>query len=119
MSWPAGESGWNMRSSLARAAWTTSWVIRTLEVFVKHARMTRCSCSLLPGQEAHDVAAVQLDKNLDTLRLDILLDTCSIEVFAQDGAAVLTSLAFPKEGSQGIQFAGEYTVKTLSFHTLK
>ena len=73
----------------------------------------------LPGQEAHDVAAVQLEKGLSSLRLDILLDTCSIEVFAQDGAAALTSLAFPKEGSADIRFAGEYSVKDLKFHTLK
>ena len=71
-----------------------------------------------PGGEAHDVARVQLTKGLSTLQLELLVDTCSIEVFALGGAAALTSLCFPSEKAQGIRFAGDYTIEELTLHTL-
>lgn len=71
-----------------------------------------------PGGEAHDVARVQLDKGLKQLDLEILLDTCSIEVFAQGGLAALTSLCFPREGAEGIAFEGEFTIRSLRLHKI-
>lgn len=69
--------------------------------------------------EAHDLAAVQLPERLDRLDLDILVDTCSIEVFALDGRAALTSLAYPEKRENGVRFEGEFSAKDISFHVLK
>lgn len=73
----------------------------------------------LPDAEAHDLAAVQLPAMLDSLDLDILADTCSIEVFAHGGRAVLTSLCYPERGENGVSFEGEFEARDISFHTLK
>lgn len=69
--------------------------------------------------EAHDLAAVQLPAMLDSLDLDILADTCSIEVFAHGGRAVLTSLCYPEQRENGVSFEGEFEAREISFHTLK
>jgi beta-fructofuranosidase len=72
----------------------------------------------LPTQEAHDIAAVQLNKNSDELFLDILLDTCSIEVFANHGEAALTSLAYCEEDADGISFFGDFYIDKLTAYQL-
>nr|WP_261792404.1 glycoside hydrolase family 32 protein [Arthrobacter sp. PM3] len=41
------------------------------------------------------------------LRLRVFLDACSVEVFAQDGRAVLTDLVFPAESSTGLALFAE------------
>ncbi|SDO97142.1 fructan beta-fructosidase [Arthrobacter sp. ok909] len=41
------------------------------------------------------------------LRLQVYLDACSVEVFAQDGLAVLTDLVFPAESSTGMALFAE------------
>jgi len=40
------------------------------------------------------------------LRLRILLDRCSVEVFADDGRVVLTDLIFPEPGDRGLSVYG-------------
>lgn len=42
----------------------------------------------------------------DRLKLRVLLDSASLEVFAADGTATITSLLFPESGSRGLRFAG-------------
>jgi fructan beta-fructosidase len=39
-----------------------------------------------------------------SIRIDIVVDKNSIEVFAEDGETVLTSLIYPSESSQGLSF---------------
>lgn len=41
------------------------------------------------------------------LRLHVLLDRCSVEVFADDGATVLTDLIFPGEQARGLRLFAE------------
>mgnify|MGYP003623466545 CR=1 FL=1 len=48
------------------------------------------------------------------LELKIIVDTCSVEVFAGGGAVALTTLAFPKGRADGISFAGHYTIESLT-----
>jgi sucrose-6-phosphate hydrolase SacC (GH32 family) len=43
----------------------------------------------------------------DTIRLRVLLDASSIEVFGQDGESVLTELIFPHPGQRRLQLRGE------------
>jgi len=39
----------------------------------------------------------------DPLRLDVLVDRCSIEVFAQDGRVAITNLVFPPPDAHGVE----------------
>lgn len=39
----------------------------------------------------------------DVLRLRVLVDRCSVEVFAEDGAVAMTELVFPPAGAHGIE----------------
>ncbi len=73
----------------------------------------------MPGNhganEAHDLAQVQLPAGMETLELDILVDSCSIEVFAHGGRAALTSLAYPEDTVQGFSLEGQFTAEKLRF----
>jgi fructan beta-fructosidase len=40
----------------------------------------------------------------NSIRLEIVVDRNSVEVFAEDGETVLTDLIFPSEGSRGVSF---------------
>ena len=40
----------------------------------------------------------------NSIRLEIVVDRNSVEVFAEDGATVLTSLIYPSSSSQGLAF---------------
>lgn len=71
------------------------------------------------GYEAHDIAAVQLEAGLERLDLDILVDTCSLEVFANGGRAVLSSLVYPEERENGLRLEGAFDAKDIRFHALK
>jgi len=42
----------------------------------------------------------------DRVRLEIFVDACSIEVFVNDGEAVLSNLVFPSRDSRGVEFFG-------------
>lgn len=42
----------------------------------------------------------------ETLRLTVLVDSDSVEVFVNDGVLAMTTLAFPKGPAEGIAFAG-------------
>ncbi|UKA54465.1 glycoside hydrolase family 32 protein [Arthrobacter sp. FW305-BF8] len=55
------------------------------------------------------------------LKLQIIIDHCSIEVFAQDGKVVLTDLVFPEQGSVANHLAvtgGPSTIQTLTVTAL-
>ena len=55
------------------------------------------------------------------LKLQIIIDHCSVEVFAQDGKVVLTDLVFPDQGSVANHLAvtgGPTTVRTLTVTAL-
>lgn len=56
------------------------------------------------------------------LKLRIVVDHCSVEVFAQDGKVVLTDLVFPGVGSTGNRLevsGGQATVRTLTVTALR
>ncbi len=48
------------------------------------------------------------------LHLDIFVDTCSVEVFVNGGAATLSMLNYPKGDAQGISFAGRFAIDELN-----
>jgi fructan beta-fructosidase len=55
------------------------------------------------------------------LKLQIVVDHCSVEVFAQDGKVVLTDLVFPEEGQTENRLTvngGQVTIRTLTVTAL-
>jgi len=52
------------------------------------------------------VAAAPLSERNRPVRLRIFVDTCSVEVFVNDGEEALTALVFPSADSRGIEFFG-------------
>lgn len=59
------------------------------------------------------VQVAPLDQRDQPVRLHIFVDTCSVEVFVDDGKQVLTSLVFPSPNSLGIEFFGPATGATI------
>ncbi|MFC9351665.1 glycoside hydrolase family 32 protein [Arthrobacter sp. NPDC057013] len=58
----------------------------------------------------------------DGLKLRIVVDHCSVEVFAQDGKVVLTDLVFPDQGNVANRLTvegGRATIRTLTVTTLR
>jgi fructan beta-fructosidase len=84
---------------------------------------TRTTAPLRLWGTANAKKGLKTTKNLktsaqsETVRLIIVVDRSSVEVFANDGAAVLTNLIFPNEGHNGIRFFGE-GIKQTSFREL-
>jgi fructan beta-fructosidase len=67
------------------------------------------------------VHAADLALRENRLRLRILVDRCTLEVFAQDGLLSLTEAVFPSAGSRGLEFfttGGGLKVRTLSVYFL-
>ena len=57
----------------------------------------------------------------DEIKLQIFLDRSSIEIFINDGEAVMSTRVYPKTTSQGINFVprnGTMTIKDITFYTL-
>ena len=54
----------------------------------------------------------------DTLRLQIFVDQNAVEIFVNDGAVALSSLAFPRGEAKGISFAGNFVIRTLKKWTI-
>ncbi len=54
-----------------------------------------------------NVQSAPLASKGKTVNLHIFVDTASIEVFVNDGEQVLSSLVFPTEDCQGLEFFGE------------
>ena len=55
------------------------------------------------------------------IKLQIFLDRSSIEIFINDGEAVMSTRVYPKSTSTGINFVprnGEMTIKDIIFYTL-
>lgn len=61
--------------------------------------------------EENPVARVQVPLQDGRLRLQVFVDTCSVEIFAQDGLYTMSSLAFPRFGGQGISLAAQGTAR--------
>jgi sucrose-6-phosphate hydrolase SacC (GH32 family) len=56
------------------------------------------------------------------IRLRVLVDACSVEVFGNDGETVLTELVFPDAASDGVELfgaEGSCRVRSCRVHTLK
>ena len=71
-----------------------------------------------PAFASVESAAVALEDGLLTLR--IVVDHCSVEVFAQGGKVVLTDLVFPLPGDFGVSVfndGGDAIIRTLSVST--
>lgn len=49
----------------------------------------------------------------NALELRIFVDTCSVEVFAQDGAVALSTCCYPRGEARGISFAGDFAIDEL------
>lgn len=56
-----------------------------------------------PEKKPYSAGVVPLTNG--ALKLDIFLDTCSVEIFANDGRAVFTSLAFPRHHGTGVEIS--------------
>jgi len=56
------------------------------------------------------------------LRLEILVDNSSLEVFAGDGAGVYTTMVYPGPGADGLSLfakGGDFRVKELTIWNLE
>ena len=56
---------------------------------------------------ATDRRTVRLDGGADTLEVRIFLDRSSVEVFINDGDAVMSARVYPERGADGIAFEGD------------
>jgi sucrose-6-phosphate hydrolase SacC (GH32 family) len=71
---------------------------RTSEVFVDRTRSGRADFGrAIPGEQRAPLAA-----NHGEVRLRVLVDSSSVEVFAGDGERVITDQVFPAPGSDGV-----------------
>lgn len=64
--------------------------------------------------EAKPSGHAKLKGNANKLQLHIFVDTSSVEVFVNDGACVLSTLAFPKGTAEEISFVGCFTIEKLT-----
>ncbi|WP_235941338.1 GH32 C-terminal domain-containing protein [Paenibacillus puerhi] len=78
------------------------------EVFVDRSRSGNTGFHAnFPGRHAAQVLPLH-----GRIKLNVWVDTCSVEVFAGEGAAVITDLVFPEEGQSGVVvYAVQGTVK--------
>jgi fructan beta-fructosidase len=68
-----------------------------------------------PGRHGGPLAPIE-----DTISLHIFVDTCSIEVFGNDGAAVITSLIFPRAAIEQLEvYALNGAVRLISLHVYR
>jgi len=75
---------------------------------------------LAPGFAGTHTSSVALS-DTGTIKLQIFLDECSIEVFANDGEAVISDLIFPARASDSLEVfseGGEALLKSLSIYWL-
>ena len=59
-------------------------------------------------------ASVPIAKAEGRTKLRLLVDACSVEVFANDGQQVLTSLAFPSKAARALDLFGPDKGETFS-----
>lgn len=74
------------------------------ELFVDRSKSGNTQWS--PSFPSRTVAPLRLGS--DPLRLHIFVDRSSVEVFAQDGAVVMTNLVFPKPASTGLSLVTKH-----------
>jgi fructan beta-fructosidase len=60
------------------------------------------------------VASVPIARSDDRIRLRLLVDACSVEVFVNDGQQVLTSLSFPSKAARALELFGPDRGETFS-----
>ncbi len=94
----AQEAGWKLLAADGSATFVGYDRRRgTLSVDRTHSGLTRFNRDFPVRTEA------PLRISDGVLRLDILVDRCSIEVFADGGRVAMTNLVFPLAGAQGIE----------------
>jgi fructan beta-fructosidase len=78
---------------------------RSSEVFVDRSRSGDVKFS--PGFPGRHAARRPSDERGRPIRLHVLVDTTSVEVFADDGAVVITDQVFPRPESRGVSLFAE------------
>jgi fructan beta-fructosidase len=73
---------------------------------------TRSNTSVAPGLQGIQSVAVPLEAG--AIRLRVIIDSCSVEVFAQGGMHVLTDLIFPSANSVGMALFSEGSARCRS-----
>ncbi|HVJ46733.1 MAG TPA: glycoside hydrolase family 32 protein, partial [Luteolibacter sp.] len=95
----AAEAGIQLRTGKNEFT-AVGWSRAKAEVFVDRSRSGNTGFhGDFSGRHA---APLELKQGM--LELRIITDDCSVEVFADDGARVITDLIFPSESSQGLAF---------------
>ena len=69
---------------------------------------SRCGWSMAPNDmwEPNPCGRAVVPDGTNTINLQILVDTSSVEVFANGGILAMTTLAFPRGMENGVSFAG-------------
>jgi len=77
---------------------------------------SQCGYTMAANDEPERKPAgyAQLAGGGNRIRLQIFVDTSSVEVFADDGVIAMSTLAFPKGSAEEISFAGQFTVERLT-----
>ncbi|MDQ3687835.1 MAG: glycoside hydrolase family 32 protein [Acidobacteriota bacterium] len=111
----ASEFGFRVRKGAGEET-TVAYSTAAQQLFVDRTKSGDVSFeSNFPGRHA---APLPLEKN--RVRLHIFVDRSSIEVFGNDGRAVITDLIFPKPDSRGIEvYATNGTAKLVSLDIWK
>lgn len=106
----ASEFGFKIRASESYET-VVGYVSAKREVFVDRSRSGNTGFHAdFPGRHA-----VQVLPRHGRIKLIVWVDACSVEVFADGGATVITDLIFPEEGQSGVEvYAVEGTVKLVS-----
>ena len=71
------------------------------------------------GQGAGGTSQVKISPS-DNLKMQIFLDKSSVEIFLNDGEAVISNRIYPQESSQGIVFvpSGQLKINSISFYNI-
>ncbi len=112
----ASEFGIKVRRGMAEET-LIGYDALTEQLFVDRTRSGNVGfADTFPGQHLAPLSAKQ-----GNLKLHILIDECSVEVFGNGGQIVISDLIFPSPQSQGIELftsGGDVRVKTLDIWTL-
>lgn len=83
---------------------TIGYDVRLREMYVD--RRKSGNTTIHPRFAGHHAAALPIGAD-NRVKLTIVLDRCSVEVFGNDGRASITSLIFPEVGVEGVSFFAE------------
>ena len=97
----AGVEGMNvLKGASEETKIGVDWNRRTVFLDRSHSGHV-CSAPGFPS-----VFEAPLVANCDPVKLHVFVDACSVEVFVDGGAQVITALVFPSPNSQGVRFFG-------------